>query len=199
MDYKKVTINAYNANAEKLAAKFDENTDLSKRVEFVEFQELLKGKKILDLGAGSGAHGVYFTKQGYDVTALDLSEEMIKICKSRGLKTVLGDIENLDLADESFDGVWAATSILHVPIDKLPKVIEKIATILKPKGILHISVKKGTGSEIITDPTQNTTRFFQFFEIDDMYKICEKDFYLVDTKEVYDNNTDFILFFFQKK
>jgi len=53
------------------------------------------------------------------------------------------DIENLEFQDEIFDGIWAATSLLHIPKANLNKVIKKLNKILKDEGILHISVKEG--------------------------------------------------------
>ncbi len=37
--------------------------------------------KLLDIGCGSGKNSVYFTKQGFDVTAFDFTEEALKISK----------------------------------------------------------------------------------------------------------------------
>ena len=126
MDYKKETIKSYDKNAKDLSKKFKELMDLKRRYEFPRFVSLLKGKKILDLGCGSGDHSLYFKKRGLDVVSVDLSKEMINLCKEKGLNALVMDIEDLDFKDKSFDGIWAVTSLLHVQKSKLGKVIKTI-------------------------------------------------------------------------
>lgn len=49
--------------------------------------------KILDIGAGVGAHSLLLQSNGQDVTALEISAGACEIIKNRGLKTVInGDI-----------------------------------------------------------------------------------------------------------
>jgi SAM-dependent methyltransferase len=45
---------------------------------------LCKGKT-LDVGAGVGSHALILQKQGFDVTAIDISESAVQIMKSRGV------------------------------------------------------------------------------------------------------------------
>lgn len=45
-----------------------------------------KVKSILDLGCGVGRDSIFFYKNGYDVTALDSSEEALKTLKKKFLK-----------------------------------------------------------------------------------------------------------------
>ena len=62
-----------------------------------------KRKQLLELACGTGALAVEFAKAGFDVTGLDLSEEMLMIASQRAEKEeaavqfVAGDM--LDLVD----------------------------------------------------------------------------------------------------
>ena len=47
--------------------------------------QLAKGKG-LDVGCGAGSHALYLQEKGFDVTAIDISENAIKACELRGLK-----------------------------------------------------------------------------------------------------------------
>ena len=49
---------------------------------------LVKGK-VLDVGAGSGAHSLYLQNNGFDITSLDISELSCEIMKEQGLKNVI--------------------------------------------------------------------------------------------------------------
>jgi SAM-dependent methyltransferase len=49
-----------------------------------------------------------------------------------------------DLDDvEAFDGIWANTSLLHVPRAGLPNVLARVNRALKPGGLLAASFKPG--------------------------------------------------------
>jgi ubiquinone/menaquinone biosynthesis C-methylase UbiE/galactitol-specific phosphotransferase system IIB component len=199
MDYKKITIKSYNQNTKELSEKFKGLMDLKRRYEFQRFINLIKGEKILDLGCGSGDHSQYFKEKGLDVTAVDLSEEMIKLCKEKGLKAFIKDIEQLDFEEKTFDGIWAVTSLLHIPKIKIKKVIEKLNNILKDEGILYVCVKEGEGERLIEDESGNTSRFFAFWKEDELIKMFEKQFYLIENKKVQQNNTTFLQAFFKKR
>jgi ubiquinone/menaquinone biosynthesis C-methylase UbiE len=199
MDYKKKTIESYNQNAKELSEKFKELMDLKRRYEFQRYIDLLKGNKILDLGCGSGDHSLYFKERGLDVTAIDLSEEMIKLCKEKGIKALVKDIENLDFQNKSFNGVWAVTSLLHIPKSKIKNVIEKLSLILKDGGILYVCVKEGKGEDFVKDKFGNTSRFFVFWEEDEFMELFKDYFVLIENKKVQLKSTVFLQAFFRKR
>ena len=110
----KKTINTYN----RLAKEYDQETtdfwDKFPQDFFYEFIKLVQGR-VLDVGSGPGRDGLILQNEGLDVVCLDASEAMIKMSSEKGLESVLGDFNNLPFAGEFFDGVWAYTSLLHVP------------------------------------------------------------------------------------
>lgn len=194
-DYKQKTVDSYNKNIKKITEKFTKLTDVQRRYEFNRFIELLKGKKILDLGCGGGDHAQYFKEQELDVTAIDLSEEMIKICKQKGLNAIQMDIEKLEFEDNAFDGIWAVTSLLHVPKTKIDSVLQKLNKILKKEGILYVCLKEGEGEKMINDQSGN--RFFAFWTQEEM-KLFQKYFELIELKKAQVNQTTFIQAFYKK-
>ncbi|MBL7053487.1 MAG: class I SAM-dependent methyltransferase [Candidatus Portnoybacteria bacterium] len=199
MDYKKETIKSYDKNAKDLSKKFKELMDLKRRYEFPRFVSLLKGKKILDLGCGSGDHSLYFKKRGLDVVSVDLSKEMINLCKEKGLNALVMDIEDLDFKDKSFDGIWAVTSLLHVQKSKLGKVIKKLNNILKNDGIFYICIKEGEGESLIKDKSGNLSRFFAFWKEEEIIELFKKYFVLIENKKIQLKNTVFLEIFFKKQ
>lgn len=102
-----------------------------------------EGSSVLDLGCGSGRDSLTFLDMGYDVTALDGSEEM---CSLASIHTDL-DILHMQFKDldfeEVFDGIWACASLVHIEKDKLPSIIKKISKALNPGGIFYMSVHRG--------------------------------------------------------
>lgn len=90
---------------ETFAFVYDEVMDSSLYKKWLDFscRHLGKRKQLLELACGTGALAVEFAKAGFDVTGLDLSEEMLMIASQRAEKEeaavqfVAGDM--LDLVD----------------------------------------------------------------------------------------------------
>lgn len=101
---------------------------------------------ILDFGCGSGRDTKAFLDQGYQVEAIDGSEELCKLATQyTGIQVRHMLFRELD-TKEKYDGIWACSSILHLPKDDLADVMRKMTTTLKPNGIIYTSFKYGTFS-----------------------------------------------------
>ena len=135
------SIDYYNKYAAKV---FEETVDQDMSEIRTEFLNLLEeGDTILDLGCGSGRDSLIFYELGYDVTAMDASEEMCKLAEIHtGLEVLHMTFEEMDF-DSGFDGIWACASLLHVPEKELSDILTKIARALKDSGILYMSFKLG--------------------------------------------------------
>ncbi|URN82797.1 class I SAM-dependent methyltransferase [Acetobacterium wieringae] len=98
---------------------------------------------ILDLGCGSGRDAKAFMDAGYQVTAIDGSEGCCRLAGDYiGQPVLCQTFDELDF-DQSFDGVWACASLLHVPYAELTDIFERIARALRPGGFLYASFKYG--------------------------------------------------------
>lgn len=118
------------------------NLDMTQALD--RFLELVpEGGAVLDLGCGSGRDSREMLERGYDVTALDGSEEMCALAEIHtGLEVLHMKFDELDF-DEVFEGIWACASLVHVESSKMPSVLRKIRQALEMDGILYLSVKKG--------------------------------------------------------
>ena len=47
-------------------------------------------------------------------------------------------------ASEKYDGIWACSSILHLPAEELENVLKKMKIALKKDGVIYTSFKYGT-------------------------------------------------------
>lgn len=135
-------------------------------VEFTAMQErflakLPKGADILDFGCGSGRDTKVFLEKGYRVDAVDGSKEL---CKMASEYTEI-DVKNMLFQELSevnrYDGIWACSSILHLPMDELADVMRRMAIALKKDGIIYTSFKYGTfagerNGRYFTDMTEET-------------------------------------------
>jgi len=109
------------------------------------FVSYLPGPRVLDLGAGPGRDAVVFRDRGLRPVALDLSSRMLALCREQGLATLQMDIEQLELAASSFDGVWSYTSLTTIPKDKVFKALAEVGAALAPEGVLFLGLIEGAG------------------------------------------------------
>ncbi|SDF36870.1 Methyltransferase domain-containing protein [Salipiger thiooxidans] len=106
---------------------------------------LPEGAEVLDLGCGPGHDSQHMARAGLRVDALDASPEMIRLANARpGVTARLGTFDDLD-AQDRYDGIWAAFSLLHAPRDAIPRHLAAIARALRPGGVLGLMLKEGTG------------------------------------------------------
>jgi SAM-dependent methyltransferase len=198
-DYKKTTIDSYDKGALDFAKKFAAVFNLAKESSFDQFVSLLPGKRVLDLGCGSGDHALYLQNLGCAVTAIDLSESMVQLAKEKGVVAEVMDIENLIFSPNSFDGIWSVTSLLHIPKKHIDVVIKKLHGLLASNGILYISLKEGRGERYETDGTTNTKRYFVYWLEEELIKKFEHDFILLESNKFRIKERFFMVFLFKKK
>ena len=96
------------------------------------------GKKVLDVGCGTGTFLEFYRNDG-DACGVDLNPENISYCQEKGLNAQVGSAFDLDFPDESFDVVHAS-HLLHIfPSDQAVQCLRECCRVLKPKGSLVIS------------------------------------------------------------
>ncbi len=135
------SIEYYNQNA---AEYFEQTVDIDMQENWDEFSALLpEGGSILDLGCGSGRDSAHFISCGFDVTAMDASEEMCELASIHIGQDVLQlSFDEIDFK-EVFDGIWACASLLHVPGRKIDDILNKVIDSLKVNGVLFMSFQYG--------------------------------------------------------
>ncbi len=135
------TIEYYEQNAQAFASGTLE-------VDFAYVQEkflhyMPAGALILDFGCGSGRDTKFFIDKGFRVEAVDGSEELCRIAtENTGIKVKRMLFSELN-ETEKYDGIWACSSILHLPKAELKDVLKKIVLATKNEGYIYTSFKYG--------------------------------------------------------
>lgn len=116
---------------------------------------------ILDLGCGSGRDSKYFLNQGYEVVAVDGSEEICKIASEYTDLCVIHSTFQHYRPDKKFDGIWACASLLHLSFDEVVEVMNRLSLCLNKGGCFYVSFKYGEFSDMrhgryFTDMTKET-------------------------------------------
>lgn len=157
------TLKYYNENAQSFASgtvsvKFTKVQD-----KFLE--KLNPDAYILDFGCGAGRDTKYFLSRGYQVDAVDGSEQLCRIASEyTEIKVRQMLFQELD-EKEKYDGIWACASILHLPKKQLREVLENMYAALKSEGWIYISFKYGEfegerNGRYFTDFTTDTFKEF---------------------------------------
>src|SRR5207247_10358646 len=73
-------------------------------------------RRVLEVGAGPGEFAERLGRDlGVEVIAADLSPRMVELARDRGVDARLGDVQELEFEDGSFDCAVAAWMLYHVP------------------------------------------------------------------------------------
>lgn len=103
--------------------------------------------KILDVGCGTGRHYIPLMQDGYQVTGLDLSQNMLDVLKKKAEAEKLEphvfrkDMRKMDFADE-FDAIICMnTAFLYLLTDEdILQALRALHTALKPGGVSIIDI-----------------------------------------------------------
>jgi ubiquinone/menaquinone biosynthesis C-methylase UbiE len=94
--------------------------------------------RILDIACATGMSFRFLSQYG-DIRGIDISEETIRLCKTRGIDRIVRcDAMKLPFRDGSFDVVLALDALEHFPDDRL--AIREIRRIAKPGALVLVTV-----------------------------------------------------------
>ena len=136
------TIGYYDANAAGFVAD-------TANVEFGALQRefarrLPHGGRILDLGCSSGRDSLAFLKAGFEVDAVDGSAQMVQAASElTGLSVAHALFDDYE-PKGPYNGIWACSSLFHVPTQDLAGTIAKYARAVAPGGTFYLSFKLGS-------------------------------------------------------
>ena len=136
------TLTYYNQNARSYTAA-------TQTLDFRPIQDhflshMPQSARILDFGCGSGRDTRYFLNHGFQVDAVDGSSEMCRIAgEYTGIPIRQMLFQELDTVD-TYDGIWACASILHLSRMELSDVFRRMAVALRKNGMIYASFKYGS-------------------------------------------------------
>ncbi len=143
-EIEKVTLSHYENNAESFWHGTRDH-DVSQNIEaFLKALPDDKPLDILDFGCGPGRDLHTFKSLGHSPVGLDGSKAFCDMAEKHSTCPVLNQqFLNLDLEENSFDGVFANASLFHIPSLELPRVLKELHRALRTDGILFCSNPRG--------------------------------------------------------
>lgn len=191
MEKEYITINRNTYNA---LAKEYENREYSVKEDFyinTKFKGLgfKKGKKILEIGPGKGNQLKIFDDFGMDITAVELSNEMCKLCKKKAPNATIINKNILECDfDKQFDYIYMNAVIHNFPISDAKVLLRLIPNWLNEDGCIICTTTVDNndyeGFQEKQDYSNKSKRFrhhytkqsFDSLFIDEGYNIFEKKY-----------------------
>ncbi len=99
--------------------------------------------RVLDAGSGTGVPiARHLVQAGFEVVGVDISETMVEVAREHVPGAIFHQMNmvELDPALGPFDGVISTYAIIHVPREIHARIFRSFHSILKPEGIMLVSV-----------------------------------------------------------
>ena len=96
------------------------------------------GARVLELGCGAGIPTTWQLAERFAVTGVDISAQQLVRARRNvpSANFIQADMTELHLPPQSFDAVAAFYALIHVPRRAQPGLLDKIASWLRPGGLL---------------------------------------------------------------
>lgn len=129
-------------------------------VQYFKNNLIIPGGRVLELGCGPGRNAIYFAKQGYDVDAVDLSNEALQWGNERSkeqgvsINFIFKNIFDLDIQKSEYDVIYDSGCFHHIAPHRRIDYVNLLNQGLKPGGFFGITcfVENGiVGGSDITD------------------------------------------------
>jgi len=179
------------------------NTTTGKKVNEIEekliteFLNEIPKSEMLELGCGTGHWTNIFVNHGFNVTAADISDEMLKLAKLKNIEAefIKADSQNIPFPDNSFSAVSSITMLEFV--NDQDKVINEIYRVLKPGGWIILGCLNKLselGKNKENDATFKDAKFLLKDDLEEKLRLfgnpqIKSGIFFSPTFEILDNNS----------
>jgi SAM-dependent methyltransferase len=147
------TIDAYERSAKDCLARWNKRHHRRSPLLVQWLRSLPEDARLLDLGCGGGKDADDLDRRGYSVVGLDRTRALLLAGRRRypSLPLVRADIRTLPFQAMSFDGLWAAASLMHLPKPEARRTLADLYRLVRPGGLFAATVTHGVKSRLVTD------------------------------------------------
>jgi len=123
----------------------------------IKLADIKSGRRILEVGCGTGIYTEKLVKTGAEIIAIDLSPDLLAKARSKIVNVgfLETDLENLPFSDQNFDAVVGVSILHHVNVEKALKEIKRV---LKSGGSIVFSEPNMLNPQIFAERKINWLR-----------------------------------------
>jgi 2-polyprenyl-3-methyl-5-hydroxy-6-metoxy-1,4-benzoquinol methylase len=139
------------------------------------------GKRILDVGCGTGYFTAKLARAGADMTGIDISAGMLAVARARSagsglnITYIMEDIFTAALPDNSFDAAYANTVLEFIP--DAAGVCASVMRLLKPGGVFVVGAINGRGGWTLKeDESGELTERCRYFTKDSLIALAPANY-----------------------
>jgi SAM-dependent methyltransferase len=89
-------------------------------------------ERLIDVGCGTGSYAAALPELGWTVTGVDVSEDMLRRAREKGVQAVRADATDIPFPDATFAA--AVSMFTHTDIDEFGQVVREVTRVLQPGG-----------------------------------------------------------------
>ena len=147
------TIDAYERSAADCLARWSKRRHRRSPLLADWLTHLPVDASLLDLGCGGGQDASDLDQRGYHVVGVDRTSALLSAGRRRyrSLPLVRADLRDLPFQAMSFDGLWAAASLMHLPKPDARRTLTDLYRLVCPGGLFAATVTYGVKSRLVTD------------------------------------------------
>lgn len=159
------TVRAYDLDAAAYAAGTATLPDRVRTVLEDLARRLGDGARVLEVGSGGGRDALLMESLGLDVRRTDVTPGFVALLREQGHACDLLDplVDDLAAPEGPYDAVWANASLLHVARTDAPTVLQRLAAVTRPGGLLRATLKEGDGENWSTHGAIARPRHFTYW------------------------------------
>jgi ubiquinone/menaquinone biosynthesis C-methylase UbiE len=185
------TIDFYNKNAKPYSNRIS-NRFIPKLIN--RFSDLVeKGEKVLDVGCAAGRDSRHLKNKGFKVVGIDLSDELLNLAREKDKESIYlrMNATDIDFGGDEFGGIFASAVLLHLPSNRqVEKAIGEFYRVMKPGGVLFISVKAETFGKpkeemVIEHLSLGKARYMRYFNKNELaVTLVKQGFEVIDIEKI---------------
>ena len=147
------TIDVYERSAKECLARWSQRRHRRPPLLVEWLQYLPADARLLDLGCGGGQDAGDLAQRGYRVVGVDRTRALLSAGRRRycSLPLVRADLRELPFQAMSFNGLWAAASLIHLPKPDARRILTDLYRLVRPGGLFAATMTHGLKSRRVTD------------------------------------------------
>lgn len=129
---------------------------------------------ILDIGCAHGRDAFLFKQStAHRYVGIDISPAMLALARVHAPQSIFMrmNMHAMAFQSKSFDGFWAAASLLHIPKYNISSILKEIRRVMKPDAMGFIALKEGDGEEMVIGNLRGDNRFYAFYQLEEFERV----------------------------